>query len=295
MRQFGLVVLGALICSGCVTSRTRYQPHGYSGGYSEEQDEKSKVWTSRFSGNAYTRGDTAAAFSRFRAAEICKEQGFKVSRVLAVQDKSQSQTVQRTSNYTYQAPTYVRGNVTASTRSYGGYSRTRGSYDATVTGGDQYGGSQTWNETYHYPIVDTYFTCANSIYQANIEAIDISKEDMKPFVKDLLGAVQVKTLPADSPNVGILEVGDLITKVDGKRVTNFFEFMSAIDAAKNPGAVKFSVVREGRPLMLTGKLKDTTEAYLQAEQEVAGSVCEARDLSQRPMCAVRNLANSTKD
>lgn len=59
-------------------------------------------------------------FSSFRAIEVCREKNYKVARFIGVDDKSSSQTVQRTSSYSYQQPTYFSGSANTNYNFYGG-------------------------------------------------------------------------------------------------------------------------------------------------------------------------------
>ena len=94
-----------------------------SGGYSEKKIDD-KLYVTRFAGNAYTHPNDALVFSILRAVEICQENGFKFARVVGGKDLSSSKTVQRTSNYNYQQPTYFNGTANSNTNYnyYGCYS-----------------------------------------------------------------------------------------------------------------------------------------------------------------------------
>ncbi len=101
------------LVSACAT-RTQYKPHGQSGGYSETKI-KDNIYMSRFSGNAYTHADDAKAFAQFRAIEVCRDLDFKVTKILSIDNKTTSQSVQKSSSYNYQQPTNFIGNSNTST------------------------------------------------------------------------------------------------------------------------------------------------------------------------------------
>ena len=79
MKQLFVITLSVLALAGCATTRTKYQPHGNAGGYSEQKVDE-KIMVARFSGNAYTHANDAMIFSQFRAIEICKDGGYKIDR-----------------------------------------------------------------------------------------------------------------------------------------------------------------------------------------------------------------------
>jgi hypothetical protein len=57
------------LMSACVT-RTLYEPHGQSGGYSEAP-VKDNIYMARFASNAYTHANVAQVFAQFRAYGNC--------------------------------------------------------------------------------------------------------------------------------------------------------------------------------------------------------------------------------
>lgn len=278
------------ILSGCVTSRTKYQPHGRSGGYSE-QKINDKIMVARFSGNGYTDSNVARFFSEFRAVEICYEAGYKFPRVYDTEDKSTSQTVQKTSNFSYQTPTHFSGTTNSNTNIIGmggwGQAYTNTKVDGTVYGGNQYGNSTTWNEIFHYPIFDTYFSCSNQAYMMKLRFRPISPDDMKPYVKDLMGAIQVEDFTDDSPNREILHVGDLIVKVNGVRIQNIPQFANAIDGSKNKSQVNMDIVREGEAISISAIAIDITHIREEEMKKLIKNACSISEIKNRSICNSR--------
>lgn len=284
MKYFPLLFL---FLSACAT-RTLYQPHGQSGGYSEAI-VKDDLMVARFSGNAYTHKNDAQLFSVFRAIEICKDKGYRVMRMENFEDNSSSQTVQKSYTYNNQQPTYFSGNANSNTNYnyYGGntlYSNTNTNVNGTMYGGDTHSNTQTWNETYHYPKYSTYFTCANEISLARVELKDMSAEDIKDFTIDKLGAAQVVSLADDSPNKEIFQVGDIILKVNNQRILNQQDFVKALNGSPNKESIPALVVREGKNHNIKFKAKDFTYMFEQDNLKVITSACTVSEVKKRPIC-----------
>lgn len=274
--------------AGCSHTRTKYHPLDKSGGYSENQVDQSTLVT-RFAGNAFTTTQDAMLLSQFRAVELCREKGFVGARVVGYQDLSASQTVQRSSTSTYSTPVTVSGNgsSTGTANCYAGtcYGSGTAHYSATATGGDQHSQTRTWNETYNYPTFDTYFRCANESYRLGANIKPISIDDMKPFVRDLMGAVQVEGFSDDSLNKDVLQVGDFITKVDGVRVQNNAQLILAVEDARSKDKIKLQIVREGKVQTVVVKALDATASLKSDNEKLLTSVCSnTSEVMDRSVC-----------
>jgi hypothetical protein len=291
MKKYFCLFLLSIAISGCGTMRTKYQPQGDSGGYSEQKVDD-KIMVARFAGNAHTSKGDASAFSAFRATEICKEQGLKIARLYITKDISTSQVVQKTSNYNYQQPTYVSGHANSNTNyNYygGGYGQTNTntSLNGTVSGGSSQGGSTAWQETYIYPTFDTYFSCTNQAFMTYVRLKEVSAEDAKPYVKDLMGFVQIDEIFDESPNKGILQVGDFMVKVNGNRIQSQPQYVSAIDASKDKNRIVIQIIRDGKPRIVNIKAVDATAMLEEQTVKIIGAVCAAPEVKNRPICAGR--------
>jgi hypothetical protein len=62
----------ALVLSGCATG---YQPHSWTGGYSEIQ-RAPDIWRIMFAGNANVTSETVQTYWLYRAAEVTIEKGY---------------------------------------------------------------------------------------------------------------------------------------------------------------------------------------------------------------------------
>lgn len=276
----GLLALSVGLVNCAHTDRTGYHPANWTGGYTDNKlDGQMRV--ARFAGNAYTRSDTAVRLSNFRAFEVCKEEGFEAARVFGVNDLSTSQTVTKSASSTYTAPMQYNGSS-----NYYGYTS---HHSGTITGGNQYANTTSWNETYRYPTFDTYFKCTDHIFQTKLELKPISPEDMKPFVKDLMGALQVQNIKDDSPNHVAIQVGDLVVKVEGNRVQNLVQFVNAVDNAKDKGRIELRIIRDGKPKTVTAAAVEATSEVIKAENELIDRECSlAPELKKRPICTDSN-------
>lgn len=297
MKIFLVIILGSLL-SACAT-RTLYKPQSESGGYSEGR-VNDDVFVSRFSGNAYTHKNDAQLFSQFRSIEVCKEQGFKLARPLGQEDKTSSKTVQRTSNYQTQNPTYFSGSANTNTNYnyYGGntmYSNSNTNVNGTVYGGGSYGGSSSWEETYTFPTFDTYFSCVNESFQIGVNLKTLTGEEIKEYTKDKLGGVQVLEVANDSPNLNILQVGDIVLKIDNKRVLNDIEFIKHVGNAKNKSKVPAAIVREGENKTVNLKANNITQKLEEINYQVINAACTVQEVKSRPICKqLRGISSTGK-
>ncbi len=273
MKIFTFVFLFVLFAQGCATEPTIYQPHGEQGGYSDAKiDEKTMV--ARFAGNSLISKNEVALFSHFRAIEVCREQGFKLSRVYATRDLSNSQTVQKSSTSTFQDPVYFSGAVNSNTN-----------FNGAVYGGGGLALTTSWQETYTYPIFDTYYRCANEVFTVLVKLKQITIQDMKPFVKDLLAAVQIEEILPDSPNIDVFKVGDLVLKVNEKRIQNIEQFDVAIGEAKDPKKIPLQIVREGVARKIVIVADDKSANIVKAENQIIYNVCAPPEFWNRKTCS----------
>jgi hypothetical protein len=278
------ITLFAVAITGCASNRTKYQPHGYEGGYSEQKVDGS-VTMARFTGNAHTNANDALIFSQFRAVELCQEGGFEFPRILGVENKTAQQTVQRTSTQVTNSPTQISGTSTANAR------HTYSNFSGTVTGGNQSGSTASWNETLSYPIFETYFSCSSKANLVKVGLKAMSPQDLKDYVKDLMGAVQITEIPQDSPNLGILQVGDFVLKANGFRTSTFAQFVSAVDSAKNKDKIPLVVVRDGKTVAINAKAIDGTATFAAQAEKLISAACTMPEVSPRPICQKRTPAS----
>lgn len=293
-----LAVSLIFIATGCAT-RTTYQAHSTNGGYSQTQIDEN-LYVARFVGNALTNANDAQIFSAFRATEICHEQGKGFARIHGIQDLSTQKNVLRSSSHQYQAPTYFSGSGTSnSTYNYFGNgfgtSQSQTNVSGTVYGGQQYGGTTTWTETYNYPTYDTYFSCHDRTFMTGVGLQAVSKEEMKPYVSDLLGALQVTGTMEGSPNEGRVIKGDFVIKVNGRRVENVVEYSRAVDSAKSKNSIPVLIVREGKNRTIKLKAVDASEQFKQQQAQIVQSACSVRETRTRAICSGRVIADGPVD
>lgn len=292
-----MMVLGSLL-GACATTdtanttdlRTLYAPHNQSGGYSDGSLTNG-ILVSRFVGNAYTHKNYVEMFSQFRAVEICKEQGFEYVYPLHQEDVTTSRTTQRTLNYQNQAPALITGSANAHTNYnyYGGntlYSSGNTNLNGIIIGGGAQGGSSSWEETHTYPALDFYFSCANnsSYYKIGITSKTLRGEEIKEYTKDKLGGVQVIGIGDDSPNKDLLQVGDIILKVDSNRVLNEIDLAKYVRNARSKTEIPFAIVREGKGKIVIAKTIDRARKLEEAQNQVISTACKVPEIESRPVC-----------
>ena len=284
--------ISLLFLPNCTTMnlRTHYQPDqdNGNGGY-QEKPVRDKVWVVRFSANANTPSRYAKSFALFRAIEVCKEHGENIAKILLVANRTKTQTIHKTSSYSYRTPTTLSGNV--SSNSFGSlnsslFSSTgSGSFSGEATGGDVYSNSASWDEKAYYPVFETLFICVNNLYVLGCQFKPISSEDMKPFVKDLMGGAQITEFSPDSPSKDTLRIGDIITKVNGVRVQDVITLTQAINDLKTTTQrIKLQLIREGKVITVHTKTQDSTAEIKEKMEYALKKLCLIKDLKSRPIC-----------
>ncbi len=284
----------------CATSyRTKYLPLNSQGGYEDHKINES-VRVARFTGNAYTNVKDASKLSVFRAIEVCRESGNRIARIFGQNNLSKSKDYQRSSSYTYSSPTHFTGNATT-TSNYnylgGGMmnSSSNTNFNGTFQGGQTYGGGSSWVETLTFPTYDTYFACHDQAWAVGIVPKDLTVEDLKPLVKDLMAAIQIESLSGDSPNFSVLQVGDIIYKVNKKRITNGVDFILALNDAPNKQQISLQLFRDGKQKTVNVIAVDLTQEFTTDNQEVVSMACTVPEIKARSICPQPSKNESGKN
>ena len=284
---FSLVLLTTLLCA-CV-SRTQYQAYdNQTGGYLDGQFDDGTRWA-KFAANAHTTKTDAENFSLFRSIEVCKFKGFKFTSILGTRDLSTTQNVQKTAVNTYQQPTYFSGSGNSNSNvNYLGNGfanvNTQSNFEGSVTGGDQYTTQSSWTEAYTFPLFETGFVCVDSFFKLGFELKFINENDMKPYVKDLKGALQVEKVLDESPNIGKIKVADIIFKVDGERIWNIFDLAKIISKAGDMEKIKLEIIRDGKKAVVYAKAVDKSNRLMHDEEMIKSLVCNAEELKSNYLC-----------
>lgn len=108
VHKLAALAAAALLAAGCAST---YQPHGFSGGYSDSQLD-ANVFRVSFRGNGYTTPERAEDMATLRAAELTLRHGFTHFAILEKRYDVEH------SSFTAPAQTQTRGTVS----SYGGTS-----------------------------------------------------------------------------------------------------------------------------------------------------------------------------
>lgn len=258
---------------GCSSNeRTKYKRYNKKNGGYKERTLENGLRIVSFHANSYTKKKLASTFARFRAIEVCTEENFKLAHLLDSFDRTQSKTITRTTSSGY--PSYYYGMSPFWNRYHGfGY----GMGWSTQTG-------SSWNETIQYPEVEVIYECANDVYEPQVELREVSAEEMKHLVKDLRGALQIESFPAESPDKKTLRVGDIILRGNGERVQERYQLISLFRKNKDH-KIEVEIMRDGQlktGLTLTGV--DATEKMLKAQKEIIQSACKSKEIKEKKLC-----------
>lgn len=270
--QKALYLLTFIFLSCSSQERTQYGPYDKEerGGYSQEKFSET-LDSVVFQGNRFTKRQDAEAFARFRAIEICHEEGLPLTQIIGVLDKSSEKEVTRSSSNVYGFPSYFYGYSPFWSR-YSGVGFSAGIN--TVS-------SESWSETLTYPRYEVLFRCVEKVIEPELILREVPAPEMRHLVKDLKGGLQVEKIMKSSPNQK-LKLQDIILFAGGERITQNWQLLSAFDA-KN---IKVSsvILREGERRNIELKGKEVTEETLKSQQETINSVCKFEEVATRSLC-----------
>lgn len=257
--KFLIIFTSISFLSGCAT-RTKYKPHNdHTGGYSHSE-LKDNLYVSRFAANAKTHQNDAHLFSNFHAIELCLQKGFKFTRVLDVKDLSEKKSIYNSTTTFYGSNGVVFG--------------------STI-------GSET---KLNLPIYDTIFTCENEFKVVGAIVKNIPAKEASTITKDYLGALQIVEVPSDSHNDKILQDGDVVIKVDGKRIQGKFSFNKELN--KKGSKTKITIIRDGKRIVKEVALRDGSQLLKDANMHVIENACSVPEIKKNVICmdleAVRN-------
>lgn len=266
-----LIVL--FIIAGCSSKeRTKYQPFKKKqGGYQDKSIEENLKVVS-FKANSSTKKHYAVTFAKFRAIDICTNENFPLTHLLDTFDKTQSETVTRTSSSGY--PSYYYGMSPFYSR-YSGFGYGFGF--STVN-------SQSWNETLQYPDVEVIFECAQEVYEPQVVFREVSADEMKHLVKDLRGGLQVEKFVNNSPDQKQLRVGDIVINANGERIQQIYQLLSHFHKTKSH-KLEIDILRNG--LVKTGLTlvgHNASDKILAAQKEIIQSACKQKELKEHKLC-----------
>ncbi len=267
-----IICLLILLASCSSNERTKYKPYSKKNGGYKERVLDNGLRIVSFHANSYTKKHLASTFARFRAIEICHAENFKLAHILDSFDRTQSKTITRTTSSGY--PSYYYGMSPFWNRYQGfGYG----------IGWNTQSGS-SWNETILYPEVEVIYECAHDVYEPQLELREVSAEEMKHLVKDLRGALQIESLPAESPDKKTFRVGDIILRGNGERVQERYQLLSLFRRNKDH-TINVELLRDGQlktNLLLTGV--DATEKMLKAQEDILKSACKNKEIKKKKLC-----------
>ncbi len=170
---------------------------------------------------------------------------------------------------------------------------TNGQVKGTFTGGGAQAYTSTWNQTYNYPVFDSYFNCSNSPTVLGILLEPKSASEMRGLTSDLMGALQVAEIGQDSANYGNLQRGDLIIKVGTVRIDNVPLLAIELDKAGKVGdRASLTLLRDGKQISVQALIFDASEEIAEVNATLVERLCRnVREISERRICASRSPAS----
>jgi hypothetical protein len=264
-----------LFISGCSSHPTPYQKEKKREGFSDAGVDDIRI--AIFRANSHTKPSKAQKYAEFRAIEYCRETEHKHANIMDVSDKTVLKKVTKTSGGSW-GPTYAFG-------MYPYYSR----YSSFGLGiGYNSLESESWSETLSLPVIEVFYRCSDQMIRPELILKEISDEQMKFLVKDLKGGLQVEEMTKGSPNLALIEKGDIILKANGQRIEKVYDLIKLFEALDS--VVEIQLLREGERKRITLKGKDVTQDALSAEEAIIKYVCRdkqkkyQKDLKKRKLC-----------
>ena len=242
---------------GCSSSKpTSYRKEKKQEGYRDKTFEDLRV--ASFKANTHTKKSLAHTYAEFRAIEICRREK-KHANIIDVFDKTVEKEITKSSGGVW-GPSIYGGMYP-----YSRYSR--------IGFGMDYGtvSTNSWNETLTFPFLEVYYTCSDKILRPLLQMKELKADDIKHLVKDVKGALQVEKILTESPNSRTLEVGDILLKVNGKRVEKIYELIRFFNERSS---VSVELLREGERVKTSVTAKDVTPEVIASEEKVIKKVCE---------------------
>ncbi len=256
MRYFSLALIGGLLSASCAlfVRPSRFEPYveGKDGGYYQTV-LSDYMATVGFAGNEHTSAAAAEDYAYFRAYEFCLNDGrFRIAVVGFSENRSTTDEVIRSSTYS--------------------------------TGANQVAGS-SWVDRRNFPKYTVEVTCLNRIHVLDLQGDSISSADVKPFVKDLLGAAQITSVSEWSKNANILKRGDVVLRLNDQRVISWDDFVRFSNTAPNLDKIKLEVVRDGKRLTVFAVARDYSKEMQVSNLKALSDLCGRRpELAKRPLC-----------
>jgi hypothetical protein len=268
MRLLSIVCI--FIIFGCASTPTKYVESSGKQGFSDKSID-THLHVATFMGNSATSKETAELYAKFRAIEVCYEKKLSYTHILLIKDKTFQKEISQTttnypSNYYGSSPYYGYG-----PHGYGG------GYGSVST--------QTTNETYTYPLFEVYFECTNKPLDARMSFTVLSQSQMKDFVKDIKGAVQIARILEDSPNKTQLKSADIIINSNGTRVGNILELYQT-NASKDGKKFNVDILRDGiKKNNIEVQFLDVSNLVAQSQSKIIKDACKDKEIkSTRAIC-----------
>lgn len=260
--KYLILVSILLTLMSCASLRAPYAPYTKENllGYADikNDDQTDAV---RFRGNMFTEPLDMVLYSQFRAIQICQSRGKTLTRFLKMTDMSPSTSIQSAEGYRQYVPVYLKYDV---------------SYNATSVRENILEGSID-------PVFEVTFTCVDKAYSAQVVVRELVAGEVKSFVQDARGAVQINAFHDVSVSAQSLKVDDIILKVNGTRSRNRSDFYRLVDMSEN-GKTLLTVIRERKVMdieVLAASIENQVEEF---ELRIVRTACQKEELKNQPVC-----------
>lgn len=237
-----LILALILACS----SPTPYQKKKKGEGYVDTQS--GVIHSTEFHANSHTKVKDALTMAQYRATHVCSPD---LTYFLATEDLSRIKEITRTSGTT---PYYNTG-----------YYPYRRGWSLGVGFGSY--SAESWKDQLIYPRIKVSYLCGNQFFAPDGNFKSVTAADLSHIYKDLLGAIVAEDVPSGSP----LEKGDIILKMNGKRVESLADFYFRFQEKPKSN---LEILRGGKRQVLEINAKDVTEEVKLFDQDINKRMCK---------------------
>lgn len=316
MKSYASIISLCFLASCAVTPKQaklerHYKPFDHNGGYTEANSNDGLV-VARFTGNSKLADNVVKLYSELRAIEICNEKGFQAAVVHGTRDLRGTEYVANKILFNPSKPIY-NSNAPAAAAVVAPVpqqmqpgqpsiqvnplaSLLTGRLPAATTPSPLKSASDANGIQNTYPVIvqtafDTYFKCANNHFETWLTMRELDEQTMTPYLKDFLGAVQVMDIQRSTVNDGGLLVGDIVLRIDNRRVLDLPEFEKLLALHPEKKNMQFEVVRDGVKKMVTVQSLDQIDEIKRQNKRVLDLACSIAEISDRSICSAPKTTN----
>lgn len=249
-----------LFLAACSSNKmTPYQKEKKNEGYNDTSLKDLRVAT--FKGNSSTKKEKAKSYAEFRAIEVCREEN-KHAGIIEILDKSYSKDIRRSSSSSFGPSGFSMYPYYYSRYSTIGFGVGYNTID-----------TQSWNETYHYPVIEVLYRCEEEVFRPGLTFRELNADQMRDLVKDVKGGIQVDEIMGEK-NRNSLKNGDIIIRGEGERLEHVYQLNSLFSKKRN--VIVVELFREGKKLSKKVFSDNITKEVISHEEEVIKEVCSSK-------------------